>query len=118
MNLTPPLHWSESLVLAEMRRERDKPKRVAHMARSLNVPYRTVWMAMIRLQSRGYARHIGDRGPWLIEWGALHIGHRAQFHDLLNAPDDALIPLGEPSVWAKRLDWVLRHFGGTWERAS
>ena len=64
------------------------------------------------VQRRGYV-HQDMLRRWWVAWDRVALPHRAQVSLSALEPDQG--PWIEPTWWERALDWVLRHFGGSWE---
>lgn len=115
MNRPPDLHWSEALILLEMRREPQRACGATELARRLGVKPKQLWMGFVRLQARGYAEQVKARGPWRVRWERVQIPHRAAMLPLLedpDAPDDVPLYAGEPGRWARLISRIIAHIPG------
>ena len=111
----PELSAPERDVLRAFRmRPQIEALRCADLARMTGWPYRKVWLAANKLFLRGYIRRDEKRRVVPV-WGALPMRDRAAISPILDAetPDGAQLVWGPPSKWAKRIDRLVRHFGGS-----
>ena len=109
---TTPLHPDEELVLRALRSEMERVEwRACEVARAASLPYQRAWLAMNRLHGRGYVRR-DLLARWWVSWESVDLPHRAQVSIDLLEPGERWL---SPSRWERLLDWVLRHFGGSWE---
>lgn len=111
---TPPLSPPEADLLRAARMRKDQaPFRVSDLSKWSGWSYQRAWRSMNLLQIRGYMRREGER--WVPMWDRLSIPHRAAVALEMDAdtPDGAELRFGEPGKWARRLGWVLAHFGGS-----
>ena len=118
MNRPPDLHWSEALILLEMRREPQRACGATELARRLGVKPKQLWMGFVRLQARGYAEQVKARGPWRVRWERVQIPHRAAMLPLLEDPDapgDVPLYMGGPGRWARLIGRIIAHLpGASW----
>ena len=115
MNPRPAdLHWSEALILLEMRRKPAQACGATELARRVGVRPKQLWMGFVRLQARGYVEQVKPRGPWRVRWDRVQIPHRAAMLPLLepDAPDDATLYAGEPGRWARLISRIIAHIPG------
>ena len=105
------LHPDEEAVLRAMRQRQNVSMwRCKDVSDQSRLPYARAWRALVRLQRRGYA-HQDQLRRWWVTWDRVVLTHRAQV--LVEAADSE--PWAQPAAWERVLDWVLRHFGGSWE---
>ena len=107
------LHPDEEAALRAMRQRLAVADwRCKDVADQAQLPYARIWRALVRLQRRGYV-HQDLLRRWRVSWERVALPHRAQVSLGRWEPDQE--PWAQPAAWERVLDWVLRHFGGSWE---